>query len=60
LVWATRTFIRRSVAKSSLYRHEVRQTAIDALVEAVTGVASGAGAHKRPLVSFAERFVVQT
>jgi putative two-component system protein, hydrogenase maturation factor HypX/HoxX len=43
-VWATRTFVRRSVAKSSLYRHEVRHAAIDALVEAVTRVASGAGA----------------
>jgi putative two-component system hydrogenase maturation factor HypX/HoxX len=43
-VWATRTFTRRSVTKSSLYRHEVRHAAIDALVEAVTRVASGAGA----------------
>jgi putative two-component system hydrogenase maturation factor HypX/HoxX len=43
-VWASRTFARRSVTKSSLYRHEVRYAAIDALVEAVTRVAAGAGA----------------
>jgi putative two-component system hydrogenase maturation factor HypX/HoxX len=43
-VWATRTFARRSVTKSSLYRHEVRHAAVDALVEAVTRVAAGAGA----------------
>jgi putative two-component system protein, hydrogenase maturation factor HypX/HoxX len=43
-VWATRTFARRSVTKSSLYRHEVRHAAVDALAEAVTRVASGAGA----------------
>jgi putative two-component system hydrogenase maturation factor HypX/HoxX len=42
--WATRTFPRQSVTKSSLYRHEVRQAAVDALAEAVTRVASGAGA----------------
>jgi putative two-component system hydrogenase maturation factor HypX/HoxX len=43
-VWATRTFARRSVTKSSLYRHEVRHAAVEALAEAVTRVASGAGA----------------
>ncbi|HEX2306789.1 MAG TPA: enoyl-CoA hydratase-related protein [Jatrophihabitantaceae bacterium] len=43
-VWASRTFTRRSVTKSSLYRHEVRYAGIDALVEAVTRVAAGAGA----------------
>jgi putative two-component system hydrogenase maturation factor HypX/HoxX len=47
-VRASRTFPRRSVTKSSLYRHEVRQAAIDALVEAVTRVASGAGAPDAP------------
>jgi putative two-component system protein, hydrogenase maturation factor HypX/HoxX len=43
-IWATRTFARQSVTKSSLYRHEVRHAAVDALVDAVTKVASGAGA----------------
>ena len=36
-VWATRTFPTRAAGKSSLYRHEVRRAAIDALVEAVGG-----------------------
>ena len=34
-VWATRTFHAREVGKSSLYRHEVRRAAIEALVEAM-------------------------
>jgi putative two-component system protein, hydrogenase maturation factor HypX/HoxX len=34
-VWATRDFLMRRVGKSSLYRHEVRHAAIEALVEAV-------------------------
>ena len=41
-VWATRTFATRDAGKSSLYRHEVRRAAIDAVVEAVTAVADGA------------------
>jgi len=41
-VWATRTFPIRDVGKSSLYRHEVRSAAIDALVEAVEKVVAGA------------------
>src|SRR5262245_7483689 len=40
-VWATRTFATRDAGKSSLYRHEVRRTAIDAVVEAVTAVSGG-------------------
>ena len=41
-VWATRTFPIRAVGKSSLYRHEVRHAAIEALVEAVGRIAGGA------------------
>jgi putative two-component system protein, hydrogenase maturation factor HypX/HoxX len=40
-VWATRTFHMRDVAKSSLYRSEVRRAAIEALEEAIGSVASG-------------------
>jgi putative two-component system protein, hydrogenase maturation factor HypX/HoxX len=40
-VWASRTFPTRAAGKSSLYRHEVRRAAIEAVVEAVTAVASG-------------------
>jgi putative two-component system protein, hydrogenase maturation factor HypX/HoxX len=40
-VWATRTFPMRETGKSSLYRHEVRRAAVDALVEAVTKVMAG-------------------
>src|SRR6185437_9859657 len=69
-VWASRTFPTRATGKSSLYRHEVRRAAIDAVVEAVTAVASGAGAtvavdHRdpkvlgrpRPLMRQAERAI---
>jgi putative two-component system hydrogenase maturation factor HypX/HoxX len=41
-IWATRSFPTREVGKSSLYRHEVRSAAIDAIVEAITKVAGGA------------------
>src|SRR5690349_19148390 len=34
-VWASRTFRMRDAGKSSLYRHEVRRAAIEAVVEAV-------------------------
>ena len=34
-VWATREFAMRGAGKSSLYRHEVRHAAIEALVEAI-------------------------
>jgi putative two-component system protein, hydrogenase maturation factor HypX/HoxX len=37
-VWATRTFRMRKAGKSSLYRHEVRHAAIDAILEAVDRV----------------------
>ena len=45
-VWASRTFRTREAGKSSLYRHEVRRAAIEAVVEAVTGVADG---DRRPV-----------
>jgi putative two-component system hydrogenase maturation factor HypX/HoxX len=38
-VWATRKFPTRAVGKSSLYRHEVRRHAIDALLETMRKVA---------------------
>ncbi len=41
-VWATRTFPVRAAGKSSLYRHEVRRAAIDALLEAIGKIADGA------------------
>ena len=47
-VWATRTFPIREAGKSSLYRHEVRRAAVDAVVQAVTQVADG-GAAPEPL-----------
>jgi putative two-component system protein, hydrogenase maturation factor HypX/HoxX len=47
-VWAERTFPTRAIGKSSLYRHEVRHAAIEALVEAVTKVAAGAAAPEVP------------
>ena len=37
-IWATRTFRTREVPKTSLYRHEVRRTSVEALLEAVAGV----------------------
>jgi putative two-component system protein, hydrogenase maturation factor HypX/HoxX len=40
-VWASRTFPMRESGKGSLYRHEVRRTAIDALMEAVHKVLEG-------------------
>jgi putative two-component system hydrogenase maturation factor HypX/HoxX len=42
-VWATRTFATRATGKSSLYKHEVRRAAVEALEEAVVKVADGAG-----------------
>jgi methionyl-tRNA formyltransferase len=41
-IWATRTVPTRPAGKSSLYRHEVRRAAIDALVEAIDKVVAGA------------------
>jgi putative two-component system protein, hydrogenase maturation factor HypX/HoxX len=43
-VWATRDFPMREVGKGSLYRHEVRRAAIEALVEAIGRIVDGAGA----------------
>jgi putative two-component system protein, hydrogenase maturation factor HypX/HoxX len=40
-VWATREFPMRDVGKSSIYRHEVRHAAIEALVDAVDQIAGG-------------------
>jgi len=40
-VWASRTFRPRAVGKSSLYRHEVRRAAIDALTAAVGKLSMG-------------------
>jgi putative two-component system hydrogenase maturation factor HypX/HoxX len=40
-VWATRAFRMRAAGKSSLYRHEVRRAATDALLEAVLKVVNG-------------------
>ncbi|MEA2139649.1 MAG: putative two-component system protein hydrogenase maturation factor HypX/HoxX [Solirubrobacteraceae bacterium] len=40
-VWATRNFPTRAVGKSSLYRHEVRHAAIEAIVEAVGKLVGG-------------------
>src|SRR4051812_23639610 len=43
-VWASRTFPTREAGKSSLYRHEVRRAAIEAVVEAVARGAPRRGA----------------
>jgi putative two-component system hydrogenase maturation factor HypX/HoxX len=40
-IWATRSFPTRPVGKSSLYRHEVRHAAIEAIVEAVGKILGG-------------------
>ena len=37
-IWATRTFRTRDAGKSSLYRHEVRRAAVEALVEAMANL----------------------
>jgi putative two-component system protein, hydrogenase maturation factor HypX/HoxX len=47
-IWASRTFPTRAVGKSSLYRHEVRSAAIDALAEAMTKLGE-AGFRPEPL-----------
>jgi putative two-component system hydrogenase maturation factor HypX/HoxX len=43
-IWATRTFATREASKTSLYRHEVRRAAVEAVVQAVTRVANGRAA----------------
>ena len=62
-VWATREFPMRDVGKSSIYRHEVRHAAIEALLEAIGQIASArcaptgsdtravAGGAARPLMT---------
>jgi putative two-component system protein, hydrogenase maturation factor HypX/HoxX len=40
-IWETRTFKMRPVGKSSIYRHEVRRTAVEMLVKAVDNFARG-------------------
>jgi putative two-component system hydrogenase maturation factor HypX/HoxX len=40
-VWATRNFQLRNVEKGSLYRHEVRRAAVEALVEAIGRILDG-------------------
>jgi putative two-component system hydrogenase maturation factor HypX/HoxX len=40
-VWASRTFRTRETGKSSLYRHEVRRAAVEAVLDAVALVAAG-------------------
>ena len=40
-VWASRTFPMRESGKGSIYRHEVRRTAIEALIEGVHKVLEG-------------------
>ena len=42
-VWASREFPLREMGKSSLYRHEVRRAAIEALLEAVHRITEGGG-----------------
>ncbi|MBI5260610.1 MAG: hydrogenase maturation protein [Bradyrhizobium sp.] len=40
-IWASRTFPMRSAAKSSLYRHEVTQGAVQAVLEAIAAIEAG-------------------
>jgi putative two-component system protein, hydrogenase maturation factor HypX/HoxX len=46
-VWASRTFPTRPAGKSSLYRHEVRGAAIEAIVEALERIAEPGAAGVR-------------
>jgi putative two-component system hydrogenase maturation factor HypX/HoxX len=60
-VWASRTFPTRATSKSSLYRHEVRRAAVEAVVEAVTAITEGCDAptpapgRARPLMRQPDR-----
>jgi putative two-component system protein, hydrogenase maturation factor HypX/HoxX len=47
-VWSSRSFGTRAAGKSSLYRHEVRRGAIEAVCEAVSQIAAGAMMPPRP------------
>jgi putative two-component system protein, hydrogenase maturation factor HypX/HoxX len=69
-VWGTRTFRTREVGKSSLYRHEVRRAAVEAVVEALANVADdgfsptpldyadpSVGGRSRPAMSQVDRAI---
>jgi putative two-component system protein, hydrogenase maturation factor HypX/HoxX len=69
-VWAARTFATRQTGKSSLYRHEVRRAAVDAVTQAVMQFSDGSAAPRpldygdpgvsgrlRPLLTQAERAI---
>jgi putative two-component system hydrogenase maturation factor HypX/HoxX len=69
-IWAGRSFRMREAGKSSIYRHEVRREAVDAVVHAVRDVAAGDVApvpldyrradvvgRPRPLITQAERAI---
>jgi putative two-component system protein, hydrogenase maturation factor HypX/HoxX len=67
-VLATRNFVMRETGKASLYRHEVRRAAIEALLEAVERILGGEDRHARwaeltaigrarPLMSQADRAI---
>jgi putative two-component system hydrogenase maturation factor HypX/HoxX len=47
-IWATRSFRTREAGKSSLYRHEVRRAAVEALLEAIAN-AGDDGFSPKPL-----------
>ncbi|HEX6744940.1 MAG TPA: formyltransferase family protein, partial [Solirubrobacteraceae bacterium] len=46
-VWASRTFPMRAAGKSSLYRHEVRRAAVEAIVEAMERIVEPGAAGVR-------------
>jgi len=48
-VLATRSFPMRAAGKASLYRHEVRRAAVDALLEALRGIVEGEEQRTRPI-----------
>ena len=58
-VWATRTFLMHDAGKSTLYRHEVRRAAIDAVVEAVCAIAAGKRSGERQLSGLARPLLRQ-
>lgn len=57
-VWATREFPMRRAGKSSLYRHEVRHAAIEAIVEAVERVIEHGGRAPEELGSLSKLSVM--
>src|SRR5262245_44078599 len=50
-VWASRRFVMRPAGKSSLYRHEVRHAAVEAVVEAVSALALGRRSGTPPAIA---------